>query len=455
VKRSLSYRIGPAVAALALAGCGAASSSGVPGVNVPSSPLNGKLQFAVGTANLFADDPSAATSGLNVVVTFRQPAGATAPGDSDALVNTPTLTLPSKLPTRTGTPDAFGATIETGPTQAEAGGSKITSTPQQNPGTPTIPPSTFGVSGGAFGLGFFPGNYSSVGSASIGTGVPDSLVPWTVPFYDPLNSSSSSGGDPNAFVPWGGPPAFDPDHNGKGTRDGTGWDPSVLGVSEGLDVFEGVTPAAGTYGLAVYIPTNGSSSGTVKATATLRSTALLPPVQVPTPALDGNGGATFAVTLPPGVTEAYVQIVDVGPGGSSSSSGGPANCNGASALPVYYTLRATGSGTLTLPDEDGPGSVVVKPIVSTPSLCTAAQNTAAAGAPTPADRFVVQTVAFDYPLYEASYPMSQGNPEPPIVGAAGQADLAVSSAVTFAPGSSGSGPATRLGVRPVTRIRLR
>jgi len=425
------------LAVLALGAC-TAGQTGPPNVNVPSNPLSGKLQFAVGTANIYGTH-----SGLNVIVTFRQPGGATKVGDSAVLVSTPTITLPTRLPRTPGTPDEFGATVETGPTAGlETGKFVMQGTPQQNPGAPSVPPSTFGVSGGAFGLGLFPGNYSAVGSAGVGTGVPDTLVPWTIPLYDQFGSSSNP--DPNSFVPWGGPPAFDPGHDGKGTRDGTGYDPSVLGVSMGLDTFAGIVPTAGTYGLSVLVPSNqGQSFGTVKASATMNSTALLPLVPVPTPALDGNGGASFPVTLPPGVNDAYIQVVDIGLPSSSSSSSGPSNCNSANpGVPVYYTLHASASGTVTLPDTDGPGSVVVSPIVSTPSICTAAQNTAVAGTPTPGDTFVVQTIGFDYPAYTADYPMSLGNPAPAIAGSNGQADISISPATVFS-GSSSTGSVLR------------
>ncbi len=422
--KTIATKAASGLAILALSAC-TAGQTGPPTVNVPSNPLNGKLQLAVGTANLYGTH-----KGLNVVVTFRQPAGATAPGDSAALVTTPTLTLPTRLPNQAGSPDVFGSTIESGPTAGlETGKFVMQATPQQNPGDPTIPSSTFGVAGGAFGLGIFPGNYSSVGNASVGTGVPDSLVPYTIPLYDQF-AGTSSGPDPNTLVPWGGPPAFDPDKDGKGTRDGTGFDPSVLGVAEGLDPFAGIVPAIGTYTLSVMVPSNqGQSNGSVKATASLSSSALLPLVPVPAPALNSSGGGTFAVILPPGVSDAYVQIVDYGLSSSSSSSSGPANCNSANPfVPVFYTLHTSASGTLTLPDEDGPGSIVVNPHVNTPSLCTAAQNAAAGGTNAP-DSFSIQTIGFNYPLYEASYPMSIGNPLPRITGPNGQADLSISPVV--------------------------
>src|SRR5579862_4594753 len=72
------------VSIVAIAGCGA-NSAGVPISSVnPTSPSYGKLQFAVGTANIYGT-----ATGLNVVSTLRQPAGTSAIG-----VSTPSITGP-------------------------------------------------------------------------------------------------------------------------------------------------------------------------------------------------------------------------------------------------------------------------------------------------------------------------------------------------------------------------
>jgi hypothetical protein len=55
------------------------------------------------------------------------------------------------------------------------------------------------------------------------------------------------------------------------------------------------------------------------------------------PSLDGNddGGATFPITLPAGVTEAYIQVIDYGP-----ESGTLVSCNGSErGADVLHDLR--------------------------------------------------------------------------------------------------------------------
>src|SRR5579872_3442109 len=81
-----------AIAAFALTGCGASGGSNAPAPNTQASITTNVLQFAVGTANIYG----VANAGLNVVATYRQPAGGFAPGDSGTLVNSPTLTLPAR-----------------------------------------------------------------------------------------------------------------------------------------------------------------------------------------------------------------------------------------------------------------------------------------------------------------------------------------------------------------------
>lgn len=167
---------------------------------------------------------------------------------------------------------------------------------------------------------------------------------------------------------------------------------------------------------------------TITASASLASAALL--------------GATFTVTLPAGVTEAYLEIADIGP-----SSGNA--CNGASTgTPVYYTILvrpAAPSGSLS--DAAGPGGA--------PSFCSPAQNTAFdGGAATPGDQFLVQTVGFDYPLYENSYTTASSNvnPAPAFAGANGQADVTISSAALYTVTAAASASLTERYVK-TQRIR--
>ncbi len=45
--------------------------------------------------------------------------------------------------------------------------------------------------------------------------------------------------------------------------------------------------------------------------------------------------------------------------------------------------------------------------------------------------FNVQTIGFDYPAFEASYPHSLGNPAPPIAGNSGTSDITISKAADW------------------------
>jgi len=388
------------LAALSLAAC---SGSGTNPVSTTQENLAANvLQLSVGTARIAEPPPSLDLEGLNVVVTYRQPHGALHPGDSAVATDTPKLITAAALPSTAGTPDANLSTVETGPAPVELGTHTITGTLQSS-----TTPTSFGLSGSASGLGIEPLNYGENGLPYVAP-----PVPYTEPLYDPLASSSSP--DPNAFVPWGGPPAF-PDQ--RSTRNA-----GQLGYEEGLDVFAGMAPVAGPYTLSVTIQPN---TGTVTFTtnAGLKSTALLPTFVAPTTAtMDGNGGVSVPVVVPSGVTETYVQFTDLGPANPTSSQ---TSCNGSTAgVPTYYTVLMRGSGTATLSDTLGP--------TGTPSICTAAQNTAASGGTaTPGDTFTVQFIGFDYPWYEASYPQSNGNPAPTLAGGNGQSDITISTASAF------------------------
>ena len=247
--------VGASVLGLAACSGGAGSSQPIKTANVSSNTL----QLAVGTANL-----AGTAVGLNVATTYRQTSGAV--GDSGTLVNDPTFTGPFVLPATAGTPDAFHATITTGPGPAEISTATMTSTSQVGTNA-----TSFGADGGVFGLGIEPFNYSE-------SGVPDNIAPYVVPLYDTVTS------DPNQFLPWGGPPAFDPNHNGQGVRDTNGYPSGTLGISEGLDVFEsdagflrelGFAQAQAPARLAEHVAElvfEGDGHGTATGTATLPDT---------------------------------------------------------------------------------------------------------------------------------------------------------------------------------------
>ena len=452
--------------ALSIAAC-TAGGTGAPSLNHsnPHDPNFSALQFAVGTANLYGMGNPA----LNVVSTLRQPNGTSAAG-----ANTPILSGPftfatgpvTSLGLLAGFADLY-TTIPNGrPSLPEtiAAAPVIVGTSQTvHPGTPpcdtaasiigfnTCPPgiapndTSFGQSGGVFANGLAPFN-------STGGGVSYSYQPYAQPVYaSSLNVLAPAGADAvHQFVPWGGPPAFDPDRNGMGTRDGLVpifFDsfnaPVFLGVGENITTFEFVTPRTGTYALSAQIGTLGSGGTpvitTITATAPLNSLALLPTLTTPlvTPDANGDGGATFTATLPGGVTEALVQIVDWGPGGGPNNGASVANCQGpkgTSFAPVYYTVFITASGTYQLGALHGANTNLsggVTNLTPSHSLCTLADNQSPPDGVAPAtagDNFTVEMIGFDYPAYEATVSLLAPTvPQRPVIlGPSGQDDITIS-----------------------------
>jgi len=410
------------VTALAVTSCGPSNGANSPSPGTIAKTSSNVLQLAVGTANLYGGT-GAAMTGLNVVTTYRQGSGNTAPGDSGAAVDAPTFTLPNLLPAAAGTGDGFDATIATGPSSSEADTNTMTSTAQTGSNT-----TTFGIDGQVSGLGFEPFNYSQLGT-------PDGSAPYGVPLYDSVSP------DPNQLpAAWGGPPAFDILKDGESPIGNGDVPAGTAGVSMGLNVFEGVSAVpGGTYSVSVSLPANTGTVGKGQSFTLPTPLTSLPNFVPPVPTIDatGDGGATIADTLPAGVTEAYIEVVDVGPGPygatgveSTSCNGagdGQVNANGAAnGSPIYYTIEVTASGTATLGPAAGPGGA--------PSLCNGTDNTAvnlsSTGTPvtTGGDAFYVQGIGFDYPAYESSYPNSSGNPSPAILGANGSDDITISAA---------------------------
>lgn len=466
--------VASAFLACALVGCSTGQTGG-PTLTMgcsPASPSCSKLQLAVGTANIYG-----LSTGLNVVSTLRQPNGESALG-----VDTPSLTGPfinsnaAQPADGTNLPDPYTSMFFFGGTPALGAGPSLPETLAKapiisgtsqtvHPGTPScdttgVPPanftqcpagiapntSTFGQSGGVFAMGLAPYNVVANTAQSY------SYQPYPQPIYD-------SGQTHQLFVPWGGPPAFDPDHNGMGTRDGLiilgadsftyGWCsiapgcPYFLGVGEGITFFEGVAPHTGRYSLAVQVGIIGSNGSkqlsTISTNAQLSSLTILPTLSAPqvTPDASGDGGATFSATLPAGVSEALVQIVDYGPGaGPIEFAGGGSlnapNCQGAkgtSFAPVYYTILVQASGAYALGAKHGANNLAGGngSLTPTPSICTAVQNNATVGTNV-GDNISVQMIGFDYPAYEAAVSLTQATvPQAPnITGPGGQSDITIS-----------------------------
>ena len=335
-----------AIAAL-LQACTSGSAGIEPAVHASDPIGGGTLRFAVGTANI------GGAPGLNTMVTLRQ-----ADGTSDVALDTPTIAGPT------------GFVVPPNAPAADAGTNHISGSPQVAPGVVPLA-TTFGTAGGAFGYGFLPANSTTTGAPNFSK--------YALPFYAAAQTR---------YI--GGPPAFPQ------VRDGT-YPPGFQGYGEGFTDFL-AAPVAGTYQLSVAVP----GLGTLTASATLASTALLPAFAPPSLAPDGAGGGTIAVNVPAGATEAYVNVVDLT--GACYPSAQPA--------PAAYTLRTTLTGpqTLTLPPALGP---TAPGAAQTPTLCHG-------------DAYLLTAVGFDYPAFASAYPNSNGVVAPAIAGAAGQADLTAS-----------------------------
>jgi hypothetical protein len=394
-------RLATGFVALSLAACSSSGTS--PDKAAQQNVSQSVLTFAVGTANIYGT-----AHGLNVYAAFRQSAGQSFPGTSAATVSEPTLSGPFGTLPAPGTPSNLDghSTAPTGPAPGETTAFGFTAQSQTPTGV-----STFGTTGGVFGLGIEPFNYNNP------NGVPATNVPYAVPLFDPTT-------DTNSFIPWGGAPGFDPDGNGHGVHDGNVFPSGVNGVSEGLDVFYGVTPVAGSpYTLSVTVPATSTSPTTVSGTATIGSVAYLPVVTPPVPTYDGLGGVSFTATFPAGVTEEYIQVVDFGPSGASGGGCNGAGDPAAEGTPLYYTL-------VVKPSTAEPVKILAAngPSTAPAAICTAAQNTTAAKATTPGDSFTVQVVGFDYDAYSVSYPASLKVPNPTVPA---QVDLSISAQAPF------------------------
>jgi len=193
------------------------------------------------------------------------------------------------------------------------------------------------------------------------------------------------------------PPAFPVTQNGT-------FPSGFNGYNEGFTDFA-AAPVSGPYSSSVLVGTApGSSRGstTFTSSATLNAAQVLGAFTTRTVTIDGNGGATVSATLPAGVTEAFVQIVNHD--GSCHSPTGP----------QYFTLRFTASGAQTLPANLGAMSGGA---AATKSLCSG-------------DDYVVAAAGFDHPAFGPAYPANTSQ-LPTLLGGAGQADVTTSYPAVF------------------------
>lgn len=386
---------GLALIATLLSACGTNGGSQLP--TVSQAPLqSNKLQLAVGTARIGQDS----TVGLNVVATLRQPSGASA-----VLANQPTLTLPAGMTLPGGTPGAYSGL---GP-NVDAGTNSISGSPQVPLNNNNLVNSTLGTFTGVFSYGFGPFNsdqntsstgayYIGVPNASGGNGFESSiyansnsiLVANGAP--DPTQPLPFFSGDPMDYVV--GPPAVPFFNNGQ-------FPVGFAGYSPGFTVFE-MAPIAGQYTLNANVAATNASPITYKANATLASTAALGPITVNfTSNPNADGGGSGQVSVPAGVTETEVFIVDV----HTDPNTGIVTDNFFTVGP----LTGTGIVNYTLPNDLG--------------ACTTncPQPTIIASG----DTLLISAVGYDYPAFEAGPP---GNKSitPTITGSNGQADLTMS-----------------------------
>jgi hypothetical protein len=322
---------------------------------------NDKLQVAVGTANIAFDG----SIGLNVVTTFRQPNGLSA-----VLLDSPMITGPAGF-------------VVTGAAPAnDAGTNHISSTAQvQPPPNPCL--TTFCVMGGAFSYGFAPYNSDNQGDP-----YPYGPALYPEPFYSA-----------NAVPIAGGPPAY-PFFN-----DGT-FISGFVGYSQGFTAFE--TPViAGAYSLSVTVPGPNGPAKTFTGSATISSVAPLPSVGAPVVTEDGVGGlSNVSVTVPadPRIVETMIYVADTSTGN-------------------FYTIGPlVGTGVLSgvLPPKLGPcsGQGCQNGPNATPSINPP-------NPPTPGDNYIVYSITYDYPAFEAGPPGNKSQ-SPTIVGSSGQADVSIS-----------------------------
>lgn len=228
-----------------------------------------------------------------------------------------------------------------------------------------------------FGLLGTPGTYLNVVTSFRNpTGTAAFFHPGTAMLTGPNGSSLSLGAlfayGQGAGVNFtlGEPPAFNPQN-------------LVGGYSTGY-ILTGAAPTPGAYTVSTTVSTSGKTLP-FSATATLPSSpAVLPPMPLPAWTSDGQGGGTFTMTNPAGVTESLIFIQAQ---------------NGAYVASMELKSPAT---SVTVPD-----------------------NTLGTGV-----TYYVFDLGADYPMIENAPPNSSAV-NPTLAGPGGTADLSTSNATTF------------------------
>ncbi len=358
----------------ALAACTTGQSGGTPPVNFTSG--NGTLNVAVGTVNF-----AGFGAGVNVLETFRGSNGFTA-----VPINSAVLTGPAGFAGAPGStdPGSGQAAIPLGSAHNQfvigTGGTILDS---------------------ADGFGVGPPGSSNAGQ---------NFYPMQPQFGDALAAQLAGFGIPNAanifpvqFI-YGGPPAYPPYSYVPSALSSTLAIPS--GWSEGFYVVA-AAPVPGSYTLNVSYTQNGTTSTKSKQT-TLAGTLLPPwnPATGITLASTGTGGATVTASLPPGVKEALVNVLDVNvvaaifPGGSLPPGATPCQ----TGLP-FATVEFKRSSAQAIPANLGRGGA--------PTYCKG-------------DILVAQAYGFDYDDAELGPPVNT-SPDPALPA---QADVTINIPVT-------------------------
>jgi hypothetical protein len=355
-----------AAVSAALAGC-SSGQVGTYGLSAKPPASNAKLQFAVGVATYLeggdASQPPVLRHDLNLIDTLRNP-----DGTSGALTDVPAVTGPATF------------TAGLAPNYDGANPNQIFKFFKNIP---------------ALGYGFGPLIGSNGG---------------------PLQNA------PEQFV--GGPPAWP-------AVVGSQYPSTFVGFGMGFVIFPpgneqsnvNNTVVPGTYQLATAFTTNPAELGNFPITApppgsltangSVTNTNGLPLPTAPGFVPDGQGGGTFTVSVPAGVTETIVLLQVAN---QCYTANNPANTGpGGTVFSLVSTQPGPGTQTLVLPPNIGPTG-------NKHTLCTSTDN-AAVGVTggTNVGGYVIQA---DYPLYEASYPQSRSQ-TPALTGAAGQADVAL------------------------------
>jgi hypothetical protein len=398
--RFLTYLIAPALV-VALAGCTSGNSAIVPGFQGANLAAN-VAELAVGVATF-----TNGTKGLNVVATFRQPAGTGCTGCSGTLLNTPTISGPAGFNTAPVTACASNsATGQAATSGATAGTSDapntIAGSPQVAVGIGTTC-TTLGTAGGVFAYGLEPENSGTTGAAV--------FTLYTQPMYTGSTSSGALWGTCSSTTPAscttgvgykGGPPAYPATRVVTTPAGFTGYPMGFLPFA--------IAPKLGAYSLAVAIQdaTNNTVTTDTSNTATLlNTTGLAAFAGPPAFAKDGLGGGTATCPASPaGTTETLIEIID-----ANYSASGAAQGIAAGQGATYYTILVAGAG---------PAVGILPDLLGVTGANGGTNPSIVAG-----DTYRVNCVAADYPLYEAGPPQNT-SPAPTLLGVAGQADISFS-----------------------------